>query len=127
MNKEREDRFQIQVAIEQMEANLKEQKRLYSGISNALRDEEVKKNRLDVELDNLLHMLREDYSLSYEGAKDQYPLILPVEETRKKVKLIKLGIEELGSVNLGAIEEYDRVYERYHFLLEQQTDLDRPN
>ncbi|KRG13503.1 chromosome segregation protein SMC [Virgibacillus soli] len=123
LNKEREDRFQIQVAIEQKEANLKEQKRLYSGISNALRDEEVKKNRLDVELDNLLHMLREDYSLSYEGAKDQYPLILPVEETRKKVKLIKLGIEELGSVNLGAIEEYDRVYERYHFLLEQQTDL----
>lgn len=123
LNKERENRFQLQVSIEQKEANLKEQKRLYTGISNALRDEEVKKNRLDVELDNLLHMLREDYSLSYEGAKDQYPLILPVEETRKKVKLIKLGIDELGSVNLGAIEEYDRVYERYHFLLEQQTDL----
>ncbi|GIN70503.1 chromosome partition protein Smc [Bacillus sp. J14TS2] len=123
LNKEREDRFQLQVLIEQREADLKEQKRLYSGISNALRAEEVKKNRLDVELDNLLHMLREDYSLSYEGAKDQYPLILSVEETRKKVKLTKLGIEELGSVNLGSIEEYDRVYERYHFLLEQQTDL----
>ncbi|MCJ7839611.1 chromosome segregation protein SMC [Lederbergia sp. NSJ-179] len=123
LNKKREDRFQLQVSIEQKEATLKEQKRLYNGISNALRDEEVKKNRLDVELDNLLHMLREEYSLSYEGAKEQYPLILSVEETRKKVKLIKRGLDELGSVNLGAIEEYDRVYERYHFLLEQQKDL----
>jgi chromosome segregation protein len=88
-----------------------------------LKDEEVKINRLDVELETKLAHLREEYLLSFEGAKEQYPLALPVEEARKKVKLIKLAIEELGSVNIGAIEEYERVSERYEFLNEQKNDL----
>lgn len=40
------------------------------------------------------------------------------------MKLIKLSIEELGTVNLGAIEEYERVAERHTFLLEQKDDLE---
>ena len=88
-----------------------------------LKDEEVKINRLDVELENRLAHLREEYLLSFDGAKEQYPLNIPVEEARKKVKLIKLAIEELGNVNIGAIEEYERVSERYEFLNEQKTDL----
>lgn len=39
------------------------------------------------------------------------------------MKLIKLAIEELGTVNLGAIDEYARVAERYEFLLSQKEDL----
>src|SRR5699024_110280 len=35
----------------------------------------------------------------------------------------KRSIERLGNVNIGAIEEYERIYERYSFLKEQQTDL----
>ncbi|WP_062105103.1 chromosome segregation protein SMC [Bacillus niameyensis] len=119
----REERFELQIRIEQKEANVKEQQRLYNGISNALRSEEVKSNRLEVELDNLLQKLREEYSLTYEGAKAQYPLLLSVEDTRKKVKLLKIEIAELGSVNLGAIEEYERINERYCFLTEQEEDL----
>ncbi|MBS4217780.1 chromosome segregation protein SMC [Bacillus sp. FJAT-49711] len=120
---QREERLQLQISIEQREAELKEFKRIYSGINVVLKNEEVKSNRLDVELDNLLNKLREEYSLSYEGAKEKYQLSLPAEETRTKVKLIKIEIAELGTVNMGAIEEYERVYERYHFLREQQTDL----
>jgi len=45
------------------------------------------------------------------------------EQIRKKVKLLKLSIEELGPVNLTAIEEYERVLERHTFLTEQRNDL----
>ena len=80
-------------------------------------------NRLDVELDNKLAHLSEEYLLSFEAAKEEYPLTLPIDEAKKKVKLIKLALDELGNVNLGAIEEYDRVSERYEFLIEQRDDL----
>ena len=70
-----------------------------------------------------MNHLREEYLLSFEGAKEEYPLTINADEARKKVKLIKLVIEELGTVNLGAIEEYERVSERYEFLLEQKNDL----
>ncbi|WP_160720036.1 chromosome segregation protein SMC [Bacillus sp. USDA818B3_A] len=119
----RQERLLMQDSLENMELDAKELKRLHKGMTVVLKDEEVKINRLDVELENRLAQLREEYLLSFEGAKVQYPLTVPVDEARKKVKLIKLAIEELGNVNLGAIEEYERVSERYEFLNEQKTDL----
>ncbi|MBY0120730.1 chromosome segregation protein SMC [Bacillus sp. S/N-304-OC-R1] len=119
----REERMKLQTALEDLELETKELKRLHKGMIEALKDEEVKLNRLDVELETRLTHLREEYLLSFEAAKEQYPLTMDINEARKKVKLIKLGIEELGTVNLGAIEEYDRVSERYEFLLEQKNDL----
>jgi chromosome segregation protein len=119
----RQERLQMHAALEDAEIEAKEIKRLHKGMVEVLKDEEVKINRLDVELETKLAHLREEYLLSFEGAKEQYPLGLPVEEARKKVKLIKLAIDELGSVNIGAIEEYERVSERYEFLNEQKNDL----
>ncbi|CAM3742085.1 chromosome segregation protein SMC [Mesobacillus thioparans] len=119
----RHERLELQNRLEDDELESKELRRLQKGINEVLKDEEVKLNRLDVELDNKLAHLREEYLLSYEGAKEQYPLTIPADEARRKVKLIKLAIDELGTVNLGAIEEYERVSERYEFLLEQKNDL----
>lgn len=119
----REERIQLQTKLEDMELNLKELKRQHKGIVEILKDEEVKINRLDVELENRLTRLREEYLLSFEAAKQEFPLEITLEDARKKVKLIKLAIDELGTVNIGAIEEYERVSERYEFLKVQQTDL----
>lgn len=119
----RNERLDLQNKLEDQELESKELRRLLKGINEVLKDEEVKLNRLDVELDNKLAHLREEYLLSFEAAKEQYPLSIPADEARRRVKLIKMAIEELGTVNLGAIEEYERVSERYEFLLEQRNDL----
>lgn len=119
----RQERLELQDRLEHIEREAKETRRLHKGMTVVLKDEEVKVNRLDVELENRLARLREEYLLSFDGAKEQFPLTVPVEEARKKVKLIKLAIDELGNVNLGAIEEYERVSERYEFLTEQKNDL----
>lgn len=119
----RQERLQMQTDLETAEIEAKELKRLHKGMVEVLKDEEVKINRLDVELETRLAHLREEYLLSFEGAKEQYPLTIPIDEARKKVKLIKLAIDELGNVNIGAIEEYDRISERYEFLNEQKADL----
>ncbi|MFE4140987.1 chromosome segregation protein SMC [Peribacillus sp. YIM B13472] len=119
----KQEKNELLTQVETLELSLKEENRLYRGIVEVIKDEEVKLTRLDVELENRLDHLREEYTLSFEGAKEQYPLMLPAEEAQKRVKLIKLAIEELGTVNLGAIDEYARVAERYEFLLSQKEDL----
>ncbi|MFJ7677708.1 MAG: chromosome segregation protein SMC [Peribacillus sp.] len=119
----KQEKTEMQTHLETLEIALKEESRLYKGIVEVVKDEEVKLTRLDVALENRLDHLREEYTLSYEGAKEKYPLMIPIEEAQKKVKLIKLAIEELGTVNLGAIDEYARVAERYEFLLGQKEDL----
>lgn len=119
----REQRLEYQAKLEHLERELKEKKRQYKQLVDIVKDEEVKLNRLDVELENLLSRLREEYMLTFEAAKEKYPLTMDVNEARKKVKLIKRAIDELGTVNLGAIDEYERVSERYQFLTEQKSDL----
>jgi chromosome segregation protein len=119
----RDERVKIQLQLEDTELEVKELKRQHKGMVEILRDEEIKLNRYDVDLENRLSRLREEYMLTYEAAKEQYPLSIPVDEAKRKVKLIRLAIDELGTVNLGAIEEYERVSERYEFLLEQKNDL----
>ncbi|WP_078554730.1 chromosome segregation protein SMC [Bacillus alkalicellulosilyticus] len=119
----REERRKIEQEISVLEQEGKRSKSHLKLVVNEMHEKEVKVTRLDVELDNRLTMLREEYELSYELAKEQFPLMMPIEEARTKVKLIKLAIEELGTVNLGAIEEYERVNERFQFLQAQQQDL----
>ncbi|MEH7044871.1 chromosome segregation protein SMC [Bacillus thuringiensis] len=120
----REQRVSLQERVEHLERNLKETTGKHKYILEMLKDQEVRINRLDVELENRLQHLRETYTISFEAAKLKYTMTMPAEDARKKVKLIKLSIEELGTVNLGAIDEYERVAERHTFLLEQRDDLE---
>ncbi|MNM61203.1 Chromosome partition protein Smc [compost metagenome] len=56
-------------------------------------------------------------------AKQRYAVPEDVPQTQTEVKELKRQITLLGDVNLGAIEEYNRVSERYQFLSEQKDDL----
>ncbi len=119
----RQERIDLQTAHDDLEKELKEKKRTQKQLADYLHTEEVKVTRLDVELENRLKKLSSDYEISFEAAKAKYPLTLEAKAAKEKVKLIKLAIDELGTVNLGAIEEYTRVSERFSFLNEQKRDL----
>ncbi|WP_018922583.1 chromosome segregation protein SMC [Salsuginibacillus kocurii] len=84
---------------------------------------QMKINRVEMELDTLLNKLEQEYELSFERANEEYSLQEDPEETREKVNLLKMDINELGAVNLGAIDEYERIKEREEFLSGQQEDL----
>ncbi|OBZ16851.1 chromosome segregation protein SMC [Bacillus sp. FJAT-26390] len=105
------------------ESETKEQRAQLRQVEEQMRQTEIAANRLDVELDNLLRKLSEEYELSYELAKEQYPVPEDVLGTQNEVRDIKRQITSLGEVNLGAIEEYERVSERFQFLSEQKDDL----
>jgi chromosome segregation protein len=109
--------------LEQEENETKTQRVQLKQVEEQLHQTEVRVNRLDVELDNLLKKLAEEYELSYELAKERYPVPEDILGTQNKVRELKREITYLGEVNLGAIEEYARVSERYQFLSEQKNDL----
>lgn len=119
--KETQEQTEEQVATTESALSQKQGRKQYLSDEKAKVDVEL--SRADVTIDHLLNYLAEEYSMSYEEARLQPKLDLPVEEAQKRVKLLKKGIEELGPVNIGAIEEYERVHERWQFLTEQQEDL----
>lgn len=83
---------------------------------------ELSQTKLTGEVDHATADLAEKYSLTVTAASsDVSELELPA--ITEQLKLLKRGLDEIGTVNLGAIEEFDRVKERYDFLNTQATDL----
>ncbi|NEW05514.1 chromosome segregation protein SMC [Paenibacillus sp. SYP-B3998] len=109
--------------LEQEENETRAQRIQLKQVEESLHQTEVRVTRLDVELDNLLKKLGEEYELSYELAKVRYPVPEDIAGTQNRVRELKREISSLGEVNLGAIEEFARVSERYDFLNSQKNDL----
>ncbi|GAA4871358.1 chromosome segregation protein SMC [Paenibacillus vulneris] len=119
----RAERAQWQAQLEKEENKTREERNQLRQTEEHLHQTEVRVNRLDVELENLLKKLSDDYELSYELAKERYPVPEDVLGAQNQVRELKRDIAVLGEVNLGAVEEFARVNERFQFLSEQKNDL----
>ena len=109
--------------LEEFEYNIKKDNSVYNEKTSLLHELEIEVNRADVKLDTLLNTLNETYSMTYEKAISLYKLEIDDNIARSKVNSLKRQIRELGPVNEMAPEEYERVSERYEFLIHQQEDL----
>lgn len=112
--KEKQEAYQAEEKLKNSQLHSKEKES---------RDLEIKINRNDVKLDNMLSILNSEYEMTYERAKDEYSLDIEPEEARIKVNTYKANIKRIGMVNLDSIEEYERVNTRYEFLNNQKSDL----
>ncbi|WP_204180069.1 MULTISPECIES: chromosome segregation protein SMC [unclassified Staphylococcus] len=109
--------------IETTERKLEEANQDILSIENRYQDIKAEQSRLDVLINHAIDHLSEQYHLTYERASEIYTLEEDIDSLRKKVKLTKMSIEELGPVNLNAIEQFEEINERYTFLNEQRADL----
>ena len=86
---------------------------------------EQKKAAADLEEKNLLDKLWETYELSHEAARAQRVELESVPKAQRRVGELKSAISSLGNINLDAIEEFERVNERYTYLTDQRDDVTR--
>ena len=86
---------------------------------------EERKNNMQKEFDDLNDMLFEQYELTRPEAEALDIVIDNMAEAKKRLHEIKVAIRALGSINVGAIEEYKEVSERYEFLKEQIGDIEK--
>ena len=77
------------------------------------------------EYDELNDMLFEQYELTKREAEALNIQIDNMAEAKKRLHEIKVAIKALGSINVGAIEEYKEVSQRYEFLKEQIGDVEK--
>lgn len=79
--------------------------------------------KYNVNLDNLLNRLSEEYNMTYEKARNNYELEMEESIARNIISEYKKKIKSLGEVNLKSIEEFDRINKRYEFLSKEREDL----
>ena len=119
-----EVRNELEKSSNEMNAAEKDKTKDREKLSAELVRLEERKNNMQREFDNLNDMLFEQYELTKAQAEELGIVIEDMTEAKRRLNEIKVAIKKLGSINVGAIEEYKEVSERYEFLKEQIGDIE---
>ena len=94
-------------------------------ISGELARLEERKASMLNEFEEFNSKLYDEYGLTRREAQALGIVIENIQEARTNLSEIKGEIKSLGSVNVGAIDEYKEVSERYEFMSEQIGDVEK--
>ena len=120
LKKERTEKNELLAKTEQ---DIIDQFKLIEDLKHQLSKIEVKKSKIDFELEQIVNKLWEDYELTPNNVTE-YEKPENVSNTTKKAKELRDKIKNLGSINIDSIEEYKQTKERYDFMCEQRLDLE---
>lgn len=91
------------------------------GLISSINETDLLCTELRLRLENLEGSIRTHYDIDISAIDTG-----PVEDgDEERLKELRAKIQELGPVNLGTLEEYEDLKNRYSFLVEQQEDLNR--
>ena len=119
----KQERLNKNEKLSKTEEEILEQFKAIEDVKNQISKLELKKSKLEVELEQVINKMWEDYELTPSNAVN-YEKPTNVSQTTKKVKNLRDEIKNLGSINIDSIEEYKQTKERYDFMCEQRLDLE---
>ena len=86
---------------------------------------EERRETMQKEYEDTVNRLYDEYQMTKREAMSFTEKTDEPRAAQKRLHEIKSQIRALGSVNVGAIEEYKEVSERYEFMSEQITDVEK--
>jgi len=135
-------RQKAQTDVAQGEAAIREHRRDVDQSSQGKYQLEVTKTQLQMNIDSLVSKMRERYGVSIEELQEQISVRaeeiqepktetedagetseLTEEELMGRIEELRIRMDKMGSVNLTAVDEYNRQQERYDLLITQKDDL----
>lgn len=117
---------QEQEALRLLSDDLKVLRQEVEAIRSELAERQMTRQQVSLEAHHREERIYEKYGITLATEYMEYlPEEPPGEAQRREIDDLKDKIEHMGEVNLTAIAEYDRVGERYQFLMDQQDDLTR--
>ena len=86
---------------------------------------EQKRSAAAMEEKTILDKLWERYELSHSEAQAQRVELESIPKATRRIGELNRSIKALGTPNIGAIEEYERVNGRYTYLSDQRADVEK--
>lgn len=117
------DRIAKNEKLASLEKTIEDQTSKIEDIKNHLSKLDLKKSKIELELNQVINKMWEEYELTPNTVGDIQKVEKP-SEVQKQVNAIRSEIRELGSINVDSINEYKEIKERYDFMSEQRLDLE---
>ncbi len=125
LSKAQVEKDSISDSIEKMEnENGVLQEKVYE-IQLKKHDAELRQTRFDTQTESLKDKLWEEFEMSYAQAAEHEDPDFVLSKALRESREYKERLREIGDVNVGAIEEYKAVSERYGFLTSQRDDIQK--
>ena len=109
--------------LDELEKNILEKTTQIEEIKNQINKIDVKKSKLELELEQIINKMWEEYELTPNNVENSEKISNPA-EVQKKVNSLRSQIRDLGPINIESIKEYKETKERYDFMSEQRLDLE---
>ncbi len=119
----KQERIEKNQKLEKQEEQITEKFAIIEDLKSQLVKMEVRKTKLEEDINNIINKMWEEYELTPNTVTD-YQKPENVANTQKRVNELRAEMKELGSVNLDSIDEYKNLKERYDFMSEQRLDLE---
>jgi len=96
---------------------------MLAGLSNEVSLLGLRKEQIEAETRKLYDEMWDEYQVTAQTAKAYKTPDQPISQLNREERRLKNEIAETGAVNVGAIDEYKAISERYHFLDNQRKDI----
>ena len=112
-------------AIEGLEESVKSARRDAEAARDALGEIELKRAELKLKVEHLLETVEHNYHVRIPEIEEEVKALeIEREQAEMDASELRIKLEKLGPVNVGAIEEYNELMERFEFLSSQKQDLE---
>lgn len=120
----RKQKHQLLEQMQTLENELYSWNQEYFMVSDKVNNQKLQQVKIEAKIEQHLRRLVETYNLTYEYASEHYREPLTDEQqARDLVQQLRSEIEDLGFVNINAIEEFENENERYLRLKAKHDEL----
>jgi len=109
--------------LEQIENEITEFRKFYERTIENIHQKEVKLSETNTWIRNIVLNFQNNYQLDISDTVVEIPEDFSEDEAKQTISELKQKLQNLGSINFAAIEEYDTERERLEFLEKQVADL----
>ena len=96
-----------------------------SSLQNEQTKLDSKLERYELEVDDCKNRLWENHELTYDNASEYRMEIDNLNAMQKRINELRSKIKEIGAVNVNAVDEYQKINERYEFMCAQRDDIEK--
>ncbi|MBS1715939.1 MAG: chromosome segregation protein SMC [Armatimonadetes bacterium] len=111
-------------SVEHTTEQAQEARKAASQAENAAYQAELRRTRIDAKRATVLERLLEEYGVDQAKALSEAPTTVVPPDAGVLVARLRKELKEMGDVNLGAVEAYERLTERFEELDAQAKDIE---
>ncbi|MDD5772108.1 MAG: chromosome segregation protein SMC [bacterium] len=116
---------ELRLNAKQLEERVKEERHKLRTLEENIAGLQIKETELRVQEDNLRQKMQNVYKFSFQDdSRPPKEEIENLEEVTLRIENLHSEMNQMGLVNMMALEEYKEIEERYNFLSNQQKDLE---